>query len=65
MATFEVEFKDASANFIKEVVENVDGYKDSAEGKWIDFVKEINSPGVSQVRRFSASHVMGIKRVSD
>ena len=65
MATLEVEVLDSARHMHKENVEHVDGYKDSADSKWIDFVRHIGSPGDSQVRRFLASSVVGIKRVSD
>lgn len=65
MATFEVEFTDGVTSIFKEQVENVVGYKDSADGKWIDFLANTNSPGTTQMRRFKADRVIGITRVSD
>ena len=65
MPSFEVEFTDGSHHIHKEKIENVDGYRDTADGKWIDFIERIESPGDTQVRRFPASRVIGIKRLSE
>ena len=65
MATFEVEYTDGMTAILKDQVENVGGYKDSPDGKWIDFLANTNSPGTTQMRRFKADRVIGITRVSD